>query len=93
MIVPMTLQVLIENCIKHNEISARQPLKIEISRKGEYIRVTNGLQLKSTGVDSKKTGLANIRQQFKYFTQKEILTDQTADAFVVDVPLIKVEQP
>jgi sensor histidine kinase YesM len=92
MIVPMTLQVLIENCIKHNEISARQPLKIEISRNGEYIRVANGLQLKAAGVDSKKTGLSNIRQQFKYFTSKDILIDQTEDSFVVDVPLIKMAQ-
>jgi sensor histidine kinase YesM len=93
MIVPMTLQVLIENCIKHNEISAKQPLKIEISRKGEYIRVANGLQLKAAGVDSKKTGLANIRQQFKYFTTRDIIVEQTADSFMVDVPLINMEQP
>jgi sensor histidine kinase YesM len=88
MIVPMTLQLLMENCIKHNEISARQPLQIEISRNGEYIRVANHLQLKATAVDSKKTGLSNIRQQFKFFTAKEILIEQTADSFVVDVPLI-----
>ena len=90
MLVPMTLQILIENCIKHNEISARQPLRIDISRKGEYIRVANNLQLKTTAVDSKKTGLSNIRQQFKYFTAEEILIEQTADSFVVNVPLIKV---
>ena len=92
MIVPMTLQLLIENCIKHNEISARQPLSIEISRKGDYIRVSNRLQPLASPVDSKKTGLSNIRQQFKYFTPKEIITDQTGDVFVVDVPLIKVTQ-
>jgi sensor histidine kinase YesM len=90
MIVPMTLQVLMENCIKHNEISARQPLKIMISRNGDYIRIANDLQLKATAVESKKTGLSNIRQQFKFFTAKEILIEQTADSFLVDVPLIKV---
>lgn len=90
MIVPMTLQLLIENCIKHNEISARQPLKIRISRNGEYIRVENSLQPKAAGTDSKKTGLSNIRQQFNYFTKEELILDQTADLFVVDVPLIKM---
>jgi sensor histidine kinase YesM len=93
MIVPMTLQVLIENCIKHNEVSAKQPLKIEVSRNGEHIRVANSLQLKAAGVDSKKTGLSNIRQQYKYFTDKDIRIAQTADSFVVDVPLINMDQP
>jgi hypothetical protein len=92
MIVPMTLQLLIENCIKHNEISARQPLSIEISRNGDYIRVKNSLQPKAASVDSKKTGLSNIRQQFKYFTPKDIIINQTGDSFMVDVPIINMAQ-
>jgi sensor histidine kinase YesM len=89
MIVPMTLQLLIENCVKHNEISASQPLTIQIVRNGEYIRVENKLQLKSTGSDSKKTGLNNIRQQYRYFTDKEIVITQTDRTFSVEVPVIK----
>jgi sensor histidine kinase YesM len=92
MIVPMTLQLLIENCVKHNEISASQPLTIQIVRNGEYIRVENNLQLKTIGSDSKKTGLSNIRQQYRYFTDKEIVITQTDSAFSVEVPLIKSDQ-
>lgn len=89
MIVPMTLQLLIENCVKHNEISASLPLLVEITRKKEYIEVRNKLQLKAVGPDSKKTGLSNIRQQFRYFTPKEIVITQTDHLFTVAVPIIK----
>ena len=90
MIVPMTLQLLIENCVKHNEISASQPLSIIILREGEYIRVENKLQEKPEEIDSNKTGLSNIRQQFKYFTDKEILITQTDSTFSVEVPILKM---
>lgn len=90
MIVPMTLQLLIENCVKHNEISASQPLHVQILRKGQYIRVENQLQAKSGGTDSIKTGLSNIRQQFRYFTDKEILISQSEHSFAVEVPILKL---
>ncbi len=90
MIVPMTLQLLIENCVKHNEISASQPLQVQILRKGDYLRVENTLQPLKQGIDSGKTGLSNIRQQFRYFTDKEILITQTDNVFAVEVPILKL---
>ncbi len=93
MIVPMTLQLLIENCVKHNEISASQPLTVQIMRTGDYLKVENNLQLKSAGLDSKKTGLSNIRQQFKFFTDKEIVLTETDHSFSVEVPVIKLGKP
>jgi sensor histidine kinase YesM len=92
MIVRMTLQLLIENCVKHNEISAQKPLSIEILRKGDYLRVENNLQLKPAGIESKKTGLSNIRQQFKYFTDREIVIKENSGMFSVDVPVIKTDK-
>lgn len=88
MIVPMTLQLLIENCVKHNEISASQPLRVAITRNGAYLKVENNLQQKPSGGDSKNTGLSNIRQQFKYFTDNEILVRKTDNTFVVEVPVL-----
>ena len=90
MIVPMTLQLLIENCVKHNEISASQPLHVHIYRKGDYLKVENKLQPKPGGTDSKQTGLSNIRQQFKYFTHKEIIVSQTDHTFSVEVPVLNL---
>ena len=90
MIVPMTLQLLIENCVKHNEISGSQPLRVQIVRRGDYLKVENTLQPKSGGIDSKKTGLSNIRQQFRYFTDKEIQIIRTDHSFAVEVPVLKL---
>ena len=92
MIVPMTLQLLIENCVKHNEISGSQPLTVAISRNGEYLRVENNLQLKPVPPESKRTGLSNIRQQFSYFTDREIAVSESDFHFFVDVPIIKWDE-
>ncbi len=92
MLVPMTLQLLIENCVKHNEISASKPLRIRILREKDYIKVENTLQPKPLGEESRKTGLSNITQQYKYFTDKGIFITETDRSFAVAVPLIKSEQ-
>jgi len=88
----MTLQLLIENCVKHNEISASQPLSIRIMRKGDYIKVENTLQPKPVRTESNKTGLSNISQQYKYFTDKGIILTETDHSYAVAVPLIKSDQ-
>ena len=93
MIVPMTLQLLIENCVKHNEISASKPLRVQILRNGDYLKVENNLQSISAGLNSKKTGLSNIMQQFKYFTTKEIIITETDKTYAVEVPIIQLEAP
>jgi len=89
MIVPMTLQLLIENCVKHNEISISHPLTIRIVRNDDSLRVENNLQPISTPPDSKQMGLSNIRQQYRYFTDKEIVISETKHSYSVEVPVIK----
>ena len=88
-IVPMTLQLLVENAVKHNEVSETFPLKISISRLGDYLEVENPLQLKSVGEDSKNTGLKNIIQQFGFFTEKEIEIIHSDKKFCVRIPILK----
>ncbi len=92
MIVPMTLQLLIENCVKHNEISGSHPLTIRIVRKGDCLMVENNLQPKSMAPDSLQTGLSNIRQQYRYFTNKEIVVAEADLSFSVAIPLIKMDE-
>ncbi len=88
-IVPMTLQLLVENAVKHNEVSEAFPLKVKIYKKGEFIEVENNLQLKKTGEDSKKTGLRNITQQFSFFSDKPITIISSDSRYVVRVPVLK----
>jgi len=92
MIVPMTLQLLIENSVKHNEISSGQPLTIRISRNKQNLRVENNLQLKTDSADSKGTGILNIKQQFSFFTNKQVQILENDKLFAVEVPIIKWEE-
>ncbi|MDP3643283.1 MAG: histidine kinase [Bacteroidota bacterium] len=88
-IVPMTLQLLIENAVKHNEISEAFPLRISIRKTDEWLEVENNLQSKSAGDDSKKTGLKNITQQFAFFSEKPIKIITSNERYMVRVPILK----
>jgi LytS/YehU family sensor histidine kinase len=89
LIVPMTLQLLVENAVKHNEVSEAFPLEINIRRMDTYLEVENSLRIKKVGEDSKNTGLKNIIQQFSYFTDKQIEVNDTDGKFLVRVPILK----
>ncbi len=91
-IVPMTLQLLVENAVKHNEVSEKFPLTISIRQNGQYIEVENAVKPKPIGNDSKKTGLKNIAQQFAFFSDKEIEVTSTGSYFLVRVPVIVMEE-
>ena len=86
---PLTIQILIENAVKHNEISEEDPLEIEIKMdNGDFITVKND---KTAGllddVSSFKIGLENIQKRYQYFTSKPIkIIDQ--HNFEVKLPLI-----
>ncbi len=88
-IVPMTLQLLIENAVKHNEVSEAFPLRVSLRKAGDWLEVENNLQPKSVGDDSKKTGLKNITQQFAFFSDKPIEIIPSDERYLVRVPIIK----
>lgn len=88
-IVPMTLQLLVENAVKHNEVSEAFPLTIRIRKNEDYLEVENTMRIKSVGEDSKSTGLKNIEQQFSFFTDKLIEIKNMNGKFLVRVPIIK----
>ncbi len=90
-IAPLTLQMLVENAIKHNVISKAHPLHINIYvENGKSLVVKNNLQEKKSIGKSTKTGLHNIRSRYAYFGNHEIDVIVTADNFMVAVPLIEV---
>ena len=88
-IVPMTLQLLIENAVKHNEVSEAFPLRISVRKVDDCLEVENNLQPKSVGDDSKKTGLKNISQQFAFFSEKPIKIITSDERYMVRVPILK----
>lgn len=89
LIVPMTLQLLVENAVKHNEVSEAFPLQINIRRNETFLEVENSLRIKRVGEDSKNTGLKNIIQQFGYFTDRQIDVIDANGSFLVRVPILK----
>lgn len=92
LIVPMTLQMLVENAVKHNEVSEAFPLQISISRSADYLDVENSLRIKKVGDDSKNTGLKNIIQQFSFFTDRPIEISNANGMFRVRVPILKTSE-
>jgi len=91
-IVPMTLQLLVENAVKHNEISEKFPLRVDIRQKDNYIEVENEVKSKQVGEDSKNTGLKNISQQFGFFTDRKIEVQSNGSTFLVRVPIIQMSE-
>jgi len=87
---PLVLQMLVENCIKHNIISSEKPLKISISVSNDSIVVKNNLQRKAE-VASTGQGLRNISERYRYFTCREGSIKETKNEYIVSMPLLIVE--
>lgn len=85
---PMALQLLIENAIKHNEVSVAKPLTVSISCENDYLVVKNSLQPRSFVEESTGTGLNNIRSRYSYFTDKEVVITDKDGKFTVKIPLL-----
>ncbi|RIV24026.1 histidine kinase [Fibrisoma montanum] len=90
LIPPLTLQMLVENAVKHNQVSISKPLHVSIdSPDGRWLWVTNNVQQKRVSVPTTGTGLANIATKYKLLNQPnvEVLAEPTR--FTVKVPLIQ----
>lgn len=87
-IVPVTLQVLIENAIKHNIISEQKPLSIHIYDEGEYLVVKNSLQIKNIVESSNKVGLQNMKNLYAFLSNTPFQINREQQFFTVKVPLL-----
>lgn len=88
-IVPVTLQNLLENAIKHNIIDEECPLRIQIYVEQDYLVVENNVQKKKNVETSNKQGLASLQSLYEYLSSKPVLIQETAERFVVKLPLIQ----
>ena len=91
-IAPFTLQMLLENAVKHNVVSRAHPLQVQFFRENDYIVVRNNLHKKSNVQNSSGIGLANIEERYRYISGKEVKILETEDIFQVEIPLVKVEE-
>jgi len=88
---PFSLQMVVENAIKHNSISSAEPLRINVGVKNDFLIVTNNLQSRQFVEDSTGTGVSNIRSRYKYVTELEPVFEVRNDEYYVELPLIKEE--
>lgn len=87
---PTSLQLLVENAVKHNIISQRHPLTITIeTTPDKYIRVTNPMQPRTDSEESSGIGLDNLALRYRLLYHREIDISTSDDTFSVAIPLIK----
>jgi two-component system, LytTR family, sensor kinase len=87
-IVMVTLQMLIDNAIKHNSLQPDQPLKIVIWNDGDYLVVYNNKQLRKQMETSNKQGLSQLKQLYSYLSEKPVIIEDTEEHFTVKLPLL-----
>lgn len=86
----LSLQMLVENAVKHNNFSKTQPLLIEIFVENEYLVVKNIVRKKGTPVQSTKVGLENIRNQYELQSDKNVIIVDDEEFFTVKIPVLSI---
>ena len=87
-VIPLSIQMLVENAIKHNEISDKNPLIIRIfSAEDGYLTIENKLQ-KKVGSEGSGSGIENIKERYQFFTDKKVMINESGGDFVVRIPLL-----
>ncbi|MCX6321769.1 MAG: histidine kinase [Bacteroidia bacterium] len=87
-ILPVSLQILVENAIKHNKATRESPLKISIYIENEHVIVKNNLQKMAVQLKSTKIGLKNLGQRVSLITGKALIIEETDTDFIVKIPLL-----
>ena len=87
-IAPLTLQMLVENAIKHNIISKDKPLTIDIFYHDGYLKVSNNLQKRDLDESSNQIGLKNITARYSFLTSKTVEITENESTFTVSIPIL-----
>ena len=84
----LSLQMLLENAVKHNEISDSKPLLVEILSENEFIVVKNNLQERLGNIDSTNKGLNNLSTRTRLMTHQEVIISRNSMHFTVKIPVV-----
>ncbi|QCX53180.1 2TM domain-containing protein [Elizabethkingia sp. JS20170427COW] len=93
-VVPLSLQLLLENCIKHNLATDTKPLQINIYTENNFLIVENNLQKREQALSSSGIGLSNIANRYQLVTDRKVLMIQDEEKFKISLPLLtkKIEK-
>ncbi len=87
-VVPLSLQLLLENTVKHNVVSEQKPLRIRIFESDNYLVVQNDYQKKEVLKDRQGVGLQNIISRYAILTERKVRIEQTEKEFTVKIPML-----
>lgn len=88
-VMPLTLQMLVENAVKHNVISKTRPLRVEISVENEqYLVVRNNVQRKIKPEPSTRFGLQSLVHRYQLLGERQVEILENAEEFVVKIPIL-----
>lgn len=89
-IAPLTLQLLIENCVKHNRMSQKEPLIVTILIKDDHLVVINPVRPRSElqKITSTGIGLENIKNRYQLLTKRPVQIAQEEEWFIIKIPLL-----
>ncbi|RMA64712.1 2TM domain-containing protein [Ulvibacter antarcticus] len=87
-VVPLALQLLLENAVKHNMVTPKRKLHITIEEKDGNLVITNNLQPKQVVKESTGVGLRNIQQRYMLLTDRPVLIDETTTKFSIAIPML-----
>ncbi|HSD08348.1 2TM domain-containing protein [Flavobacterium sp.] len=87
-VVPLSLQLLLENTVKHNIVSEQKPLHIRIFIDGDYLAIQNDLQKKEVLQSRQGVGLQNIVDRYSIITNRKVLIEQNEKTFTVKIPVL-----
>ena len=88
LIPPISLQMLVENAIKHNEFTDNSPIDILIQVNSNFVTVKNKIIPKKYFITSSKIGLHNLSNRYRILTKKEVIIEQDTGYFIVKLPLL-----
>ena len=91
-VIPLSIQMLVENAIKHNVVAEEEPLSIKIGIENGFLEVINNLNKKNTIETDGGTGLSNLRSRYGYLSDKKIEIIETQTEYIVRIPLIKYQK-
>jgi sensor histidine kinase YesM len=87
-VVPLSLQLLLENTVKHNVVSEQRPLHIRIYVEGDYLAIQNDFQKKEVIQSRQGVGLQNIVDRYGIITNRKVLIEQNEKTFTVKIPIL-----
>lgn len=87
-VVPLSLQLLLENCIKHNYATSGKPLNIRIFSEIGFLAIENNLQQREVTKEREGIGLSNIVQRYALITDRNVFIEKSDDNFKVKIPLL-----